>query len=49
MQHRWLPLLLLVLVGPLLGAKPALSLEKTPELTVLYTANTYGKKQPCPV
>jgi hypothetical protein len=49
MRHFWIPLFLLFLLGPFTAITVAASSGKEPAVTILYTANTYGKQQPCPV
>lgn len=49
MRHLWLPFLFLVLLAPFPLDQAAGSSEKEPVVTILYTANTFGKKEPCPV
>lgn len=49
MRHHWLLLLLLALVLPLNVERAAAAPDEDPAVTILYTANTFGKQQPCPV
>jgi hypothetical protein len=49
MRHRWLLLCLLTLFLPLHAERAAAAPDEDPALTILYTANTFGKQQPCPV
>ena len=49
MRYRWLLIFFVALSASLLCGKALANTEKGTSVTILYTANTFGKKQPCPV
>ncbi len=49
MRRFWLLLFITALLITFPGERTAYSLEGEPELTILYTASTFGKLRPCAV
>lgn len=49
MRYRWLLILIVALLASLLCGNALANKEKGTAVTILFSANTFGKIQPCPV